>query len=475
MGNSRKVALKNLGSTFTANFFSLFVTAGLVLIVPKFIGIEDYSYWQLYILYVSFVGFLHFGWADGIYLRYGGEKYQDLNKKVIASQFWLLLGLEVFLSLVFITYGLLFSEDQNKGFIIVLVGVNCVLMNMRTFIQLLLQGTNRIVVFSRTVIGERAAYAAIVGVLIASGAKDFEYLVIADAFTKLVTLLVLWYLCRDVFLTRAVGFRLAADEAAMNIKAGVQLMAANIAGIFIIGSARLMIERGWDIQAFGKVSLALTIANLLLILLGAVGIVLYPIIKKTKTQMLPRIYAILRTPLMAAALGALVLYYPAQQTLMRWLPQYADSLSYIALLVPICVFELKMTLLISTFMKAMRKERYILVINLLVLIISLILAWISVFVVGSIALTVASIVVTLAIRATVAELYLSNKLSIKLHKDIAVELLFVAYFMAVSWYIGGLQSILMFLPPYIIYLFVKRRTLLNSLDVIRGRIPVSAA
>ena len=48
--------------------------------MSKLIGVEKYGYWQLYLFYTSYVGFFQLGWNDGIYLRYGGEDYNNLDK-----------------------------------------------------------------------------------------------------------------------------------------------------------------------------------------------------------------------------------------------------------------------------------------------------------------------------------------------------------------------------------------------------------
>ena len=33
---------------------------------------------------------LHLGWIDGIYLKIGGEEYENLDKDNLGSQFWYL-------------------------------------------------------------------------------------------------------------------------------------------------------------------------------------------------------------------------------------------------------------------------------------------------------------------------------------------------------------------------------------------------
>lgn len=77
--------VKNFSYTFSSNILTMIVSALVILIVPKLIGVQEYGYWQLYMFYSFYVGFLHFGWNDGIYLRYGGQDYKDLNKRYFFS------------------------------------------------------------------------------------------------------------------------------------------------------------------------------------------------------------------------------------------------------------------------------------------------------------------------------------------------------------------------------------------------------
>ena len=37
------------------------------LVLPKFLGVEDYAYWQLFLLYSSYSGFALLGLNDGIW------------------------------------------------------------------------------------------------------------------------------------------------------------------------------------------------------------------------------------------------------------------------------------------------------------------------------------------------------------------------------------------------------------------------
>lgn len=73
--------MKNFSYTFAANLFQLIISSMVVLVIPRYFGVKDYSFWQLYLLYFSYVGMLQIGWCDGVYLRHGGKHYHELNKK----------------------------------------------------------------------------------------------------------------------------------------------------------------------------------------------------------------------------------------------------------------------------------------------------------------------------------------------------------------------------------------------------------
>ena len=109
---------KNMSYTISSNLISLIVSTLVVMVIPKLIGIEDYGYWQLYIFYSSYVGFLHFGWNDGIYLRYGGEKYKDLDKKLFYSQFMELLASQIFIGILFWGFTAFFVSNADRSFIL---------------------------------------------------------------------------------------------------------------------------------------------------------------------------------------------------------------------------------------------------------------------------------------------------------------------------------------------------------------------
>ena len=66
-----KTILANFSYVIASNLLTVLGSSLVVLLLPKIMGAKEYGYWQLYIFYLSYVGFIHLGWVDGIYLRYG--------------------------------------------------------------------------------------------------------------------------------------------------------------------------------------------------------------------------------------------------------------------------------------------------------------------------------------------------------------------------------------------------------------------
>lgn len=462
-----KQVAKDFSGALSANILSSLISVLTLLVVPKIIGLNDYSYWQLYIFYVSFVGFMHLGLADGVYLRYGGEKYKNLNKPLLSSQFWLLAIFEFIVFILFTIFALLFIDDANKILIISLAGFNCLLMNTRNLLQFILQSTDRILAFSKNLIIEKILYVALICAFLLLGHKEYEYLIAADIVAKTIMLLVLCYTCRDIVFSKMAAVAKGLEEAWENIGVGIKLMIANVAGMLIVGVVRFSIERVWDIETFGKVSLTLTAANLIMIFVSSASTVLFPIIKRTDGKKFLRIYTSLRTLLMVIVMGALLLYYPTHHFLTQWLPDYADSLIYMSLLFPICIYETKMTMLISTYLKALRKEKTILFINLGSVLLSIIASLLASFWLKDLTLAIFSIIIILAVRAIISEIILARLIGIDVKKDLVLEVLLTIIFISTSWLIGGLNGIILYGIAYITYLIIKKRDIAKIIKLVK--------
>ena len=465
--------LKNFSYTFISNIISFCISALVTFIVPKKLGVESYGYFQLYLFYVSYIGFLHFGWADGVFLRYGGAYYEKLDRAKFSAQFWLYSAFELALGSIIGISAWFYARPEEKALVLCLTGVAVFLLLPRTFLQYILQCTNRMKEYAFLTVIEKIVYFVLVLAFLLGETRQFAFLIAADLLGKACALGYAAYQCRDIILTRIEVLESALKEVEQNVSVGIKLMISNIAGMLIIGLVRLSIERQWDVSTFGKVSLTMSVSNMLMVVIRAVAMVAFPMLRRTDNEKLAPLYSTMRACLMIPLLGMMVAYYPVKAVLSVWLPQYAESLQYMAILFPMCIFESKMSMLIETYLKALRKEKWLLVVNIATVSISFLATVFTVFMLQNLNFAILSIVMMLAFRCVIAELLLSKVLDVAVIKDILLELLLTVIFIGFNWFVGGIISLLVYLFFYLVYLFLKKNEikaiLIKVLRVAKGK------
>ena len=180
----------------------------------------------------------------------------------------------------------------------------------------------------------------------------------------------------------------------------------------------------------------------------------------------------MRDFLMLILLGTLILYYPLKIFLAAWLPKYADSLMYMSLVFPMCVFEGKMALLNNTYLKTLRKEKLMLKINLISLALSIMFTFITTTLLKNLNLAISTIVILLALRCALAEMFLAKILKIFLYKDIVMELAMTLIFILTGWFINSWFGVSLYAIAYIIYLTIKRKDITSTVNNVKTLIRI---
>lgn len=450
---------KNLSMAFIANLVGLVGSTVLTLILPKFIGVTQYAYYQLYIFYTGYVGFFGFGWLDGIYLRYGGKYYNKIDKRLFSAQFRFFSIFETLLSIVIFTVTLLNFPGYEKEFVYACCCLFIVILMPRAILHNLLQTTGRVKEYAQSLILERIIHitVTIIGIIIGRG--DFCWFILSELFGRLCATIYIIYICRDIVQAEPCPIKRVIPEIRANISCGLTLMISNVASMLIIGAIRQGIVMAWDVETFGKISLTLSISSLLLIFINSVALVLFPMLKRVDKEELSKIYTKIRSLLLTIVFSALLFYMPVRKIFSLWLPAYAESFKYMAILFPIIVFESKMSLLMNTYMKALRLERKLLFINLISVGISVILAYICCSILHSIDYATISIIIVLILRCILAESILKNYIDIKIYKNILYEVILTTIFIAGSWYINGLYGITIYLIFYLVFIILNLKTI----------------
>lgn len=467
MNLSSRQFLKNYSFSLTSNLTVLLINAIVIAVVPKLIGVEEYGYFQLFLFYANYIGFFHFGWCDGIYLRYGGQYYKDLPRRRMSAQFWSLSAAELFITVILVAVIYFTNTDANKQIVLFWSAFSIMLVIPKTMLTYVLQLSNRIKEYSIVTVIERIVYCAIVVAVFLAGCRDYKALIYADLAGKVVALIFGVIYCKEIIFCKVEPLRACLQETWRNISAGSKLMIANVAGMLILGIVRLAIENCWSIEVFGKVSLSISVSNMMMVFVNAIGIVLFPMLKRMEQDRMNQLYGKMRDGLMVVFFAALIFYYPIKTLLTGWLPAYEISFRYMALLFPMCIFESKMSMLLNTYMKALRKENSLLFINIITMALSLVLTGLTVYLLKNLELAVVAILVLFAFRSILCEVSLSKSIPIQFVKETVLELLLSAAFVLFTWFTNSWAGCAGYAICYCVYLATKRPFLKSVLQKLR--------
>lgn len=244
-------------------------------------------------------------------------------------------------------------------------------------------------------------------------------------------------------------------------------MLASLSNMLIIGVVRFGIENYWDISTFGKVSLTLSILNMVMTAINAVAVIMYPMLRRTDRNTLPKIYNILRVLLMSLIFGGSIFYYPAHRILSLCLPQYAETLRYAAILLPMCAYESKTSMLVITYYQTLRLENQLMKCNMAAFTLSVVLTLVSTIILNSVTAAILSILIVLIFRSIISELLLAKHIAIDVKKDIIIELIMTIAFIICNWFFG-LWGMLIYAVCFLMYLFIKRKDILESVNMIKS-------
>lgn len=461
--------LKNIAYSFSANLISLLISVFMVMVVPKFLSVDDYGLWQLFLFYFSYLGFLHFGWEDGIYLRYAGKRFEELDRKTFAGQFYGIVALQIVLAVFITGMSQVFVTDPIKKTALLCAVWLAPFVNFNTLCNFIMQITNRIKDYAKLLLTERVVFfLAVVLFLLVFHWNEFRYMYYAKLFSVSGISLAGVYLCRSLLRPRFYPLKQVLAEAGENLLVGSKLMLANIASMLIIGIVRYGVSIGWDVATFGKVSLTLGVSNFLMVFINSVSVVFFPIVKRMDEGRRASAYAVIRNMLDFILFAALIGYYPLKCILAWWLPKYADSLIYMSVLFPVCVFESKVTLLINTYLKSMRREFLMLEINVVSVVFSLIVTIVTVGIWHNLDAAVFSIVLAYAFRCMLAEYHVTKILGLDLKMDMLEDLLMCSIFIVSGWMFDSFLCMMLYSAAYVVFVLVHRKSLQQIIGMVRG-------
>lgn len=438
-----------------SNGFSTISQIFLILIVPRFIMPASYSYWQLYIFYISYVGILHFGWIDGMYLQLGGKRLENIKGDKISNELCWFIIFQIIVSILFVLGTLLGNFDLPNTYVLIQTGIIIFVSNVRSFYFFLFQATNHIHEYSVGTLIEKGITVIMTIMFIVIGLGNLYFLIIADVLGKIISLGYTVLVDRNTILSGIKIKALPLASIKINIIRGGKLLVANFASLFMIGVVRYTIKKSFGIVDFGQISIALSISNFMVMLIQAISMVLFPYIRRIEFDLVKKLHSVMRYELSILFLWLVGIYYIFFPILHIWLPKYSLGLSLLWIIFPVIFFDGKFELLSSVYFQALNLEGTLYKINLFSLLLSMIWSGANYLFSLPLSMYALTIIGTFFSRSFLGEIILLKHFHEKYNKDDLLFYIMIIIFMLSNWLIG-------FSSGYIYILLLFLYTAVNS-------------
>ena len=139
-----------------------------------------------------------------------------------------------------------------------------------------------------------------------------------------------------------------------------------------------------------------------------------------------------------------------------------------AILFPLCIYEGRMSLLNNTYLKTTSDVKQILKINLSSVGVSVLLTALSVYLIQNLELSVLSILLAVMFRCLHADFAVGKKIDLKVLTPTIMELVLMASFILLSWYVDSALSTLAYCACLTLYFAINKKRIINGLKELRA-------
>lgn len=424
--------LKNISYVLTAQLITLILGVLKIFLLPILLGVNDFGYWQIYLLYLTYVGFFTFGFNDGVYLKYGKKDYDDLPKKLLNSSIKTFFIFQVIITVIIICLTFL-ENDPNKEIALFWTALNIPISGLTGVLIYIMQITNQMRKYSYFSVIDKILVLIFILFLFYLQIDNFKVVIIIDTLSRLIVLILLIINCRDLFIGKGKGLRESCIEIIGNVNIGYKLMIANICGMLVLGIGRFLVERFESITDYAIYSFAMSTTNLVLVFVSALGLAVYPLLSRVKSDSHSKYYLNVNQIITIVFFWLLIIYFPLIQFIEKYMSDYLEVKAYLPLVFAVIFIQGKMQVLINPFYKILRYEYQMLKANFNGLIIAFLCIVPTYFIFHSIEIIALGTILSMFIRLHLSEKYLMRRLDLHKSHNIVIEFLGILIFMFCSF------------------------------------------
>lgn len=448
---------KDITSVFSSNVINLLIGIITGFLIPAFLSIDQYAYLKTFTLYIGYVGIFHFGFIDGLYIKYGGKREKELDKGMLKGEHSFLLSFQLIVTLFFLLMGIFLKDNILLAFSLVILPTN-----MQTLFKFLFQA-----------LGQFGAYSKIMlitpNLLLIMNLFIIFILKLDNYWPFVVGTLLINYI---VFIGLEISFlrKEKGNKASVNIerikdnfKVGIFIMIGNLSSILFYSIDRWFVKYLFSVTEFAFYSFAISMMAVINILISSVTMTFYPYLIRNQDE---ELYRKIKTYFLILGTIASGGYFAFSFIVMFFLKKYIPSLEIISILFAGFPAIIVINALYVNLYKAQKQERRYFFTVFKMLIVSIIIILIAVLIFK----TPQSIAIATTLAFYVWYIYSAKDfkyLSINFN-EIIYLCLYLSLFFITTIYLSWWQGAIVYFSSIVLINFAFYSKEIR--DLIRGRV-----
>jgi O-antigen/teichoic acid export membrane protein len=372
IGESYIMAFKNdVVKVFSSNFINLAIGIITGFLVPAFLSLEDYGYLKTFTLYITYVGILHFGFNDGIYIKYGGKYEADIDKAKIKGEHRFLILFQLAVTLLSVGLGWVLDDMILIAFSLAILPIN-----IQSLFKYFYQALGDFSIYSKIMI-------LTPNLLLLSNLFIIFVLKISHYWPFIIGNIIAYYAVfvglEIHFLRKYSGIKPVIDfkEIWSHFKIGIFIMVGNLSSLLFFAKDRWFVKFTLTLQDFALYSFAISMISIINIFINSVTMTFYPYLARGQDEQKLNLF---KKYILIAGVLSCSGYFAFEFVIHTFLNKYVPSLDVILILFAGYPAMIIINALYINLYKANKQEKKYFGTVVIMLLVSVILTLIALFI-----------------------------------------------------------------------------------------------
>ncbi|WP_026679375.1 oligosaccharide flippase family protein [Fictibacillus gelatini] len=361
---------KGLVSLIFANLITFASSLISGFVVPGILGLKEYSYWQTFVLYTAYVGFFHFGFLDGLYVKNGKYDYVALNKGKFKGYLYFTVILELIITCIGIFIGIFFFDGMTK-IIIIMLSISVLTQNIITYFSYICQITQRFGIYAKNTMISRLIFWISIGLILLIGFKYALLFMISQLLIDSFIIINFAINNKEIVFEQKAEFDLKEIKRFFSI--GFMILLANFIVISTMRVGSIYVNNVFSTTDFSIYAFASNIMSIIGLFINSLAMFLFPYLSRVEEKyQLKDNYSRFSNLIIISAGFFINVYFAAELIINLFLKKFALSIELSAFLFTTQMYTAQIYIVSNNYFKRLEKKQTFIVSSLIGLLINII-------------------------------------------------------------------------------------------------------